>query len=454
MRQVGIEVYPPNLEEQLRDPRIRQVIHEVEEEAHDHTLEQKEGSWAPGETFAPRQLPDDLLHFPIPGLESIFFSKPQEINYDLEVTDFLQQQLGRDLVPDIGSDSTGIVGNLRVPPDVDLATLKDLRDELRRAYPKAKYDLVSPNHVLTAGPIDCGGPGSEPELPTEALKRPQGNAGRGVRVAVLDSGLLRESLLPDWLRDNIHYFDEDIEDDYFDVEGDEKVTRFPRVHGTFVAGIIRQVAPKAVLVIKRVLDQTGFVSEDRLAQKLVEVVNGHPDIINLSLGCKAWTGEWPPALYKAFERLRSARPQIVVVAAGGNDGRPIKFWPAVEEDVLGVGSVNAFATWAHSNFGPPVDVWARGADVHSVFVKGPYRREATKHEVFFEEPVARWSGTSFAAPLVTGMIAAAMTEGDGRGATAAKQHVVRSGRDTRGLRIPVGSHGQHVPLVLKNVVLP
>jgi len=102
---------------------------------------------------------------------------------------------------------------------------------------------------------------------------------------------------------------------------------------------------------------------------------------------------------------------LVVVAAAGNNSSPLPFWPASFPWAVGVGSIDHDGGISDfSNWGDSVDVYALGRNLLNAFPKGPYVCQETPDrfdERYFDYH-ARWSGTSFSAPLVTGMIAAEM----------------------------------------------
>ena len=96
----------------------------------------------------------------------------------------------------------------------------------------------------------------------------------------------------------------------------------------------------------------------------------------------------------------------MLVAAAGNDGTREPFWPAAFPWAVSVGAVDATATRASfSNFGSWVDVYALGVDLVNAFPHGHvhlHRATQRRARSGISHGLARWSGTSFATPVVAG----------------------------------------------------
>ena len=264
-----------------------------------------------------------------------------------------------------------------------------------REIPPASY-----NYLFFASPIDCGSPAGDPREPSSRPHLGAPGAGEGVAVAVLDSGILPDYAANPALANDVEFEQVDLDRTYW-----RGYIHFPGCHGTFVAGVVRRVAPACKIVAIRVLDQDGIATESDVAEGIWRAIEKDVDIINLSLTCPGVAGNVSPvALQPALTAAVGAG--IALVGAAGNAGRPEPTWPGHLEDVVGVGAVDANGARAHfSNYGPWVDVWARGEDVVNAFGTGPYRPLRGGPTLNFAG-YAVWSGTSFATPLVSGLVAA------------------------------------------------
>ena len=138
----------------------------------------------------------------------------------------------------------------------------------------------------------------------------------------------------------------------------------------------------------------------------------------------------PPNRLLELAVRRAAAKGMLLVAAVGNDGpAAAPLYPAAYPDVIGVTAVDAAGqVLPEAGRGPHVAFAAPGADIAAAgFAPGGY---------------ARARGTSFAAPLVAGLLAAALHEPDAAAAGLAVAALARSAQD-RGApgRDPVYGHG-------------
>jgi hypothetical protein len=183
-------------------------------------------------------------------------------------------------------------------------------------------------------------------------------------------------------------------------------------HATFIAGLIRRYAPAATLQVHPVLNPSGNATAWEAAHQIVAAGRAGADVLNLSFVCYTEDGVGPLVLAAALERLSS---KTVVVAAAGNHGflkgrgkyRPA--FPAAYPNVIAVGTDAGF-----SAEGPWITVLAPGADLESTYLEGTVSvwkdpdgagPASSKRKAEAFQGYARWSGTSFAAGLVSAMIA-------------------------------------------------
>lgn len=244
-------------------------------------------------------------------------------------------------------------------------------------------------------------------------------------------------------------------------------------HGLFVAGIIHAIAPAARLHLVEVLNPYGVGSLESIARGFAlaaQAAARGPVIVNASLCLDVpqpdrawlrtlrkdepfWASQPPERLARTitpFQQLCDAlhSQQAAVVAAAGNEGRagyhPPARYPAAFESVLGVGALKADAVTPadYSNLSDaPLragvaafggEVTAGTADGRSGMV-GMYTG-AFPDGAANETGWARWAGTSFAAPVVAGALAALMSDGHAR--DAAIQLLRRAGQSSTS---PIGA---------------
>lgn len=269
-----------------------------------------------------------------------------------------------------------------------------------------------PNHLLTCQDYPEWGPGG----PVERLKTPfvppenLSDAGRGVTVAIIDTGVRQDHL---WLESKTQSRGT-IDGEALDLDNNDELD-FEAGHGTFIAGIVRQMAPGADIIVRGAVYANGTVEDAVVAGSILSLKSEkRVDILNLSLGGYTHMNEGNglPATTWALRELRKKWPRLVVVAAAGNDHRSDPFFPAALGNVIGVGALNSKGgKAAFSNYGWWVDAWALGVDVVSSFVGEDLDRLGGGGDGVHG---ARWSGTSFAAPRVAGALAASMSPASGR----------------------------------------
>ena len=156
-------------------------------------------------------------------------------------------------------------------------------------------------------------------------------------------------------------------DDVWDVENDGYGDN-ESGHGTFIAGLILQVAPAASVYAVKVLDSHG-VGDDLKVAEAMALLPANVNIVNLSLG--GYTDGDQPPMAIALAMQSQAFNSRVVVAAAGNHAEKRPFWPAAFGPVVSVGAVEdkegLWAPASYSNHGAWVDLVARGSNLQSTF---------------------------------------------------------------------------------------
>ena len=214
--------------------------------------------------------------------------------------------------------------------------------------------------------------------------------GRGVRVAVIDSGIEADhpQLRKMRLRDSLGIVEDDGRikvqaGEGFDVYG----------HGTAVASVIHSVAPEAEIGSFRVLDGRNLSRTAIIQLGIHEAFKRGYHILNCSFGCKGLPRFVMP--HKQWIDQAYIRGVHVVAACNNIDPREPE-WPAHFPSVIGVaiapGELASQAdrmSFVHIP-GELVEFAAPGENVEVAWTGNSTRVE---------------TGSSFAAPAVTGVIA-------------------------------------------------
>ena len=276
--------------------------------------------------------------------------------------------------------------------------------ELRR---RRVTPLVSLRYLCPLGAVIKGEGGPEPSTRAREFPlRPDGLP--DVVVAVVDTGISAEQRGDGWLQGLLGPDNEDLLDAIPQPDG---ALDLAAGHGTFVAGVVQQVAPHAGLLVLRATDTDGVGTDSAVAEAVLEAAEAGARIINLSLGTQTVDDEGPLALRVALETLFEQHPDVLVVAAAGNYGDTRPCWPAAfAEEFPGVVSVGGLtpsgvgAPW--SSHGPWVRCAAVGEGVVSTYVIGTEDvRVEDPPDTFGPDSWATWTGTSFAAPQIAGAVA-------------------------------------------------
>jgi subtilisin len=213
--------------------------------------------------------------------------------------------------------------------------------------------------------------------------------GKGIRVAVLDSGIqeshpdLKVFKSRDFTKSN-NWSEDSIG------------------HGTHVAGIIAGVdntegvvgiAPLSVLYNGKVISGATGGSLQSLIDGIQWCINEKVNVINMSLGTKVkpsavLEGEVVDPLHEIIKLAYSKG--IVLVAASGNDNKGSLDWPAAYPEVIAVNASDINKRRASfSNYAENSEFVAPGVQIYSTYLNNQY---------------AKMSGTSMATPILSGCI--------------------------------------------------
>ena len=178
-------------------------------------------------------------------------------------------------------------------------------------------------------------------------------------------------------------------------------------HGTFIAGLIANLAPGAKITVAAGLSTFGDTDDAAIAEALLarfpEGGGDDPpfDVVSMSFGGFCESDDPPIAMSKAIASIQSRyrtvdaddptiiRERVIFVASAGNAGSCRPTWPASFENVIAVGALGPDGKAWFSNYGPWVDACAPGVDIVSCFFD--LGEEAGDAEDF--NGWASWSGT-------------------------------------------------------------
>jgi hypothetical protein len=325
--------------------------------------------------------------------------------------DLSQGVRGR-LRDELGVDSPA-AGRAVVRLDVTRRSRDRDRDRDRDRMPRIVEQIrecgvdAAVNHVVPLAGFIKGAGGPEPSAcarPFAGVSYPQHSP--GPVVAVLDTGVSAEVRTDGYLAMSV------------DPEDVDRLDEFPpdglldagAGHGAFVAGVIQQVAPTADVRIHKVVDSDGITTDAAIAERMRRAAAEGATIINLSLGTETLDGQAPYALREAVRDVREEG--VLVVCAAGNSADTDPVWPAALaaefDNVVSVAALDPHgdpAPW--SSHGDWVRFSAIGEGVVSTYVIGTEDGELIddpEPDTYERDSWACWTGTSFAAPQITGAL--------------------------------------------------
>ena len=289
----------------------------------------------------------------------------------------------------------------------------------------AKFDpTLGATQAVTPGIVEVGAPRVWGEL---------GVTGRGVGVAIVDSGIANHADLAGRILASVDFTS--------GIPGEPLVAPAdPGGHGTHVAGLVAGdgassngtftgVAPGADLIDVRVIGATGATNVSTLLRGLQWVLANrttyHIRVVNMSLGATSSISYHQDPLATAVEVLTFAGVTVIVSAGNNGPGDRTITAPGDDPYAITVGALDdndtattaddTLAVW--SSRGPTLgdglnkpDLVAPGRKMVSLRSAGstldllfPERRVAGSDAT--DPAYFRMSGTSMAAPVVTGIVA-------------------------------------------------
>jgi len=223
----------------------------------------------------------------------------------------------------------------------------------------------------------------------------QGITGTGVKIAILDTGI-------DYTHGDLNGNYKGGYDFVFNDEDpmDDSTGELINSHGTHVAGIIAAekngigvvgVAPDAELYAVKVLNGGGSGLGSWIISGLQWSVDNNMDIVTMSIQGYTDMQSVHDAVDNAYNR------GLLVIAAGGNTNGGIVTYPAAYDSVIAVTATDfANQRASFAPIGPEIELAAPGVNIYSTIIGGGYGIR---------------SGTSMAAPHVTGVAALILSSG-------------------------------------------
>ena len=208
-----------------------------------------------------------------------------------------------------------------------------------------------------------------------------GYRGKGVKVAVLDTGILAG-------HEDVSAV-KTIDVGYGTADG--------HGHGTHVSGIIGAklnngkggvgVAPECSIYSIKVLKDTGSGTSSTIIKGVKQATNENVDIINMSLGGAMYSKAEEKAYQEAYEE------GVAVFCAAGNEFSNSAHYPAAYKSTISVAALDKSMGKAYfSNYDSGVRYSAPGVDIYSTYKDSAYSYKSM-------------SGTSQATPVTAGAAA-------------------------------------------------
>lgn len=223
----------------------------------------------------------------------------------------------------------------------------------------------------------------------------KGYTGKGIRIALLDTGVFSHKDLKCkvvFFKDYINY---------------KKLSYDDNGHGTHIAGIINEMAPGAELLVFKILDKSGSGTTEKALKALEWIQNNHLKwnikLLNFSMGYLPNSNAlMQNRLLQKLEELWEEGVTIVTAAGNNGPNENSITVPGVSRKVITVGSSDDLESGkkAYGGRGPTSccivkpEILAPGTNIRSFSLRdGKYEYK---------------SGTSMSVPIVCGALALAL----------------------------------------------
>ncbi|MET0960673.1 MAG: S8 family peptidase, partial [Psychrobacillus psychrotolerans] len=300
-------------------------------------------------------------------------------------------------IQEMMKEFNGITKTFDVVPMIEMQLTNLEKNNIHEKYPNATFSKVQVYETATTTMDTDTVPFQFPLIGAEP-KNTTPYTGKGVKVAVIDSGIdaqhadLKIAGGVCMLKTNCP-----VSPSYDDDNG----------HGTHVAGIIAAqknnyglvgVAPNVELYAVKVMTRTGAGTTTNIAAGIEWAIKQKVDIINMSLTTNGDDQGLKLLLEKAYAE------GITIVASAGNEGFSIQQdsvqFPAKYQNVIAVSATTGFNKLLEgSSIGQEVEIAAPGDGIISTYPSDLDLIDGNK------DGYATFSGTSMAAPHVTGVLA-------------------------------------------------
>ncbi|KOY87312.1 hypothetical protein AD998_15170 [bacterium 336/3] len=207
--------------------------------------------------------------------------------------------------------------------------------------------------------------------------------------------------------------------DYIDLGNNDFNLSLPHpfsYHGGAVAGVAAATPNNGIgiagvgynsryLPVKAITDALNIF---RFDAAVIYLADRGVQVINMSFG---YAGN-PDEYWEDIVNYAVINKDVVMVAAAGNDGNTGRYWPASYKNVISVaGTTSSDTKWSGSNYNYEVDITAPSEFIHTTYYNCcAYSGAFNNNNSYIPALSFNMSGTSFAAPQVSGAIALMRTQ--------------------------------------------